>query len=74
MNPPTGGDERHNSELDPETVPTANHSDETDELTEPDETVKPHRPITVPVDELPPDDPDHEDAPPPETDPATSPP
>jgi ATP-dependent RNA helicase DeaD len=70
LNPPTDGDERFDSELEPESVPTADISDEEQEPGENDESDKPHRPIAIPVDELPPDDPDHEDVPTPETDPA----
>jgi ATP-dependent RNA helicase DeaD len=67
LNPPTAGDDAFDSDLETESVPTADLSEPTDELEDLDKH-SPH--IPVPVDELPADDPDHENMLTPETDPA----
>jgi ATP-dependent RNA helicase DeaD len=70
LNPPTDGDDRFSSGLIPESVPTAEAVNQLDEADLADEPVEPRAPVAVPVDELPPDDPDHESMPTPDTDPA----
>jgi len=69
LNPPTDGDERFDPDLESASVPLAFPIDPIETSDEPSETDEPHNAIPVPVDELPADDPDHENSPPPEIDP-----
>jgi ATP-dependent RNA helicase DeaD len=72
LNPPTDGDDRITPELEPETVPSEELDDETESPDEPPDEIEVEA-DTSEADGKEPDptaDPDHENLPPPETDPA----
>src|SRR5262245_48136725 len=69
LNPPTAGDERTTSDLEPESVPTEDLSETTESSELIDEADAPTSAADGMEPALP-ADPDHENLPPPETDPA----